>query len=104
VRSFAAGEIMSQFARKISIAMAASLAVVFLSASLAQAQTPCKDTRALTVKKRPFTDMGNVVPVGSQNHYATDGVQARRVVPTYYSNRGLYGNETLPGPFGARWN
>ena len=95
---------MSQFARKISIAMAASLAAVFLSASLAQAQTPRKDTRALTVKKRPFTDMGNVVPVGSQNHYATDGVQAGSVVPTYYSNRGLYGNETLPGPFGARWN
>ena len=27
-----------------------------------------------------------------------------RIMPTYYSNRGLYGNETLPGPFGARWN
>jgi hypothetical protein len=95
---------MSQFARKMTIAMAASLAAVFASATLAEAQTPRKQSRPLTVKKRAFTDMGTVVPVGSQNRYATDGVQTRRIVPTYYSNRGLYGNETLPGPFGARWN
>ena len=95
---------MSQFARKMTIAMAASLAAIFATASLAQAQAPRKETRPLTVKKRAFTDMGTVVPVGSQNHYATDGVQLRRTVPTYYSNRGLYGNETLPGPLGAFWN
>ena len=95
---------MSQFARKMTIAMAASLAAVLASASLAQAQTPRKESRPLTVKKRPFTDMGTVVPVGSQNRYVGDTMNLRRTMPTYYSNRGLYGNETLPGHFGARWN
>ena len=95
---------MSPFTRTLTIAMAASLAALFASATLAQAQTPRKDGRALTVKKRPFTDMGNVVPVGTQNRYVLDTIQPRRIMPTYYGNRGLYGNETLPGPFGARWN
>ncbi len=90
--------------RKMTIAIAASLAAVFATATLAEAQTRRVPPRTLTVKKRPFTDMGTVVPVGSQNHYATDGNQLRRVDPTYYSNRRLYGNETLPGPFGAWWN
>ena len=95
---------MSPFTRNLTIAMAASLAALFASANLAQAQTPRKDSRALTVKKRPFTDMGTVVPVGSQNRYVGDTMNLRRTMPTYYSNRGLYGNETLPGHFGARWN
>ena len=95
---------MSQIARKMTIAMAASLAAVFLTATLAEAQTRRTTPRTLTVKKRPFTDMGTVVPVGSMNRYATDGVQLRRISPTYYSNRGLYGNETLPGPFGVYGN
>ena len=95
---------MSPFARKMTIAMAASLAAVFASATLAQAQPPRKEGRPLTVKKRAFTDMGTVVPVGSQNRYVTDGAQARRIMPTYYSNRGLYGNEILPGPFGVYGN
>ena len=92
---------MSPFTRTLTIAMAASLAALFASADLAEARTPRKDGRALTVKKRPFTDMGTVVPVGSQNRYATDGVQLRRIDPTWYSNRRLYGNETLPGPIGV---
>ncbi len=95
---------MSQFARKTTIAIAASLAAVFASASFAEAQTPRKQSRPLTVKKRAFTDMGTVVPVGSQNHYVNDFTQPRRIMPTYYSNRGLYGNETLPGPFGVYGN
>jgi hypothetical protein len=95
---------MSPLTRTLAIAMAASLAAVFASATLAEAKTPRKDGRALTVKKRPFTDMGNVVPVGSQSRYVGDTMNLRRTMPTYYSNRGLYGNETLPGPFGARWN
>ena len=95
---------MSPVTRTLAIAMAASLAAVFASATLAEAKTPRKDSRALTVKKRPFTDMGNVVPVGALSHYVGDTMNLRRTMPTYYSNRGLYGNETLPGPFGARWN
>ena len=95
---------MSPFTRTLTIALAASIAAVFASATLAEAKTPRKEGRALTVKKRPFTDTGNVVPVGSQNHYVSDTMNLRRTMPTYYSNRGLYGNETLPGPFGARWN
>ena len=95
---------MSPFTRTLTIAMAASLAALFVSANFAEARTLRKDSRALTVKKRPFTDMGTVVPVGSQNRYVMDTMQPRRIMPTYYSNRGLYGNETLPGPFGARWN
>ena len=95
---------MSPFTRTLTIAMAASLAALFASADVSEAQTPRKDSRAITVKKRPFTDMGTVVPVGSQNRYVSDTMNLRRTMPTYYSNRGLYGNETLPGPFGARWN
>ena len=95
---------MSPFIRTLTIAMAASLAALFASATLAQAQTPRKDGRALTVKKRPFTDMGTVVPVGSQNRYVMDTMQPRRIMPSYYGNRGLYGNETLPGPFGVFGN
>ena len=95
---------MSPFTRTLTIAMAASLAALFVSANFAEARTLRKDSRALTVKKRPFTDMGTVVPVGSQNRYVMDTMQPRRIMPTYYGNRGLYGNETLPGPFGASWN
>ena len=95
---------MSPFTRTLTIAMAASLAALFASATLAQAQAPRKDGRALTVKKRPFTDMGTVVPVGSQNPYVMDTMQPRRIMPSYYGNRGLYGNETLPGPFGVFGN
>jgi hypothetical protein len=95
---------MSPFTRTLTIAMAASLAALFASATLAQAQAPRKDGRALTVKKRPFTDMGTVVPVGSQNRYVMDTMQPRRIMPSYYGNRGLYGNETLPGPFGVFGN
>jgi len=95
---------MRPFTRTLTIAMAASLAALFASATLAQAQAPRKDGRALTVKKRPFTDMGTVVPVGSQNRYVMDTMQPRRIMPSYYGNRGLYGNETLPGPFGVFGN
>ena len=95
---------MSPFTRTLTIAMAASLAALFASADFAEARPVRKDSRALTVKKRPFTDMGTVVPVGSQNRYVMDTMQPRRIMPTYYGNRGLYGNETLPGPFGASWN
>ena len=95
---------MSPFTRTLTIAMAASLAALFVSANFAEARTLRKDSRALTVKKRPFTDMGTVVPVGTQNRYVMDTMQPRRIMPTYYGNRGLYGNETLPGPFGASWN
>jgi len=95
---------MSPFTRTLTIALAASLAALFASADVSEARTLRKDSRALTVKKRPFTDMGTVVPVGSQNRYVSDTMNLRRTMPTYYSNRGLYGNETLPGPFGTRWN
>lgn len=92
---------MSQFARKMTIAISASLAAAFLTATLAEAQTRRAVPRTLTVKKRPFTDMGTVVPVGTQNRYVLDQMQPRRTDPTWYSNRGLYGKETLPGPLGV---
>ena len=95
---------MSPFTLTLTIAMAASLAALFASADLAEARTPRKDGRALTVKKRPFTDTGKVAPVGSQNRYVMDTMQPRRIMPSYYGNRGLYGNETLPGPFGVYGN
>ena len=95
---------MSPFTRTLTIAMAASLAALFASVDVSEARTLRKDSRALTVKKRPFTDMGTVVPVGSQNRYVSDTMNLRRTMPTYYSNRGLYGNETLPGPFGVYGN
>ena len=87
---------------RIALAVgAASLAAAFgiatLDEALAQSRRPTS-ARPLTVKRRPFTDSGNVVQIGSQSHYSYDMNHFQRNAD-YYTRRGAYGQETLPGPF-----
>ena len=51
----------------------------------------------LTVNKRPFTDSGNVVPVGRETGYVAVGQSDHRQFPGVTGSR--YGGETLPGRF-----
>lgn len=82
--------------RTACLTLAAALAAIFVSTAAAEAQD--RNGRPLVIKRRSFLDTGNVVPVGSQSHYVTDTGQLNRT-PDYYSQRGRYGLETLPGPF-----
>ena len=51
----------------------------------------------LTIRRRPFTDSGPVVPPGSlQNYVNMDTIWGR---PAWDHQRGRYGGETLPRPF-----
>jgi hypothetical protein len=79
-------------------ASAASLATVFVASTVADAKPRKVEGRELTVKRRPFTDSGNVVPVGSQANYVYDQ-QYLRERGTFGSPRSSYGAETLPGRF-----
>lgn len=81
--------------RTTCLAVAASIMALF-AATAADAQS--RSNRPLIIKKRSFLDTGKVVPVGSESRYVTDTVRFNRT-PDYYSQRGRYGAETLPGPF-----
>ena len=81
--------------RTACLAVAASVAALFV-ATTADAQA--RSSRPLIVKKRSFLDTGKVVPVGSESRYLDSNVRFNRT-PDYYSQRGRYGNEMLPGPF-----
>jgi hypothetical protein len=85
---------LTRFAR---LAAAVS-AVAILALSAADAQARSRGSRPLTVHKRSFLDTGKVVPVGSESRYVSDTVRYNRT-SDYYSQRGKYGSETLPGPF-----
>jgi hypothetical protein len=51
-------------------------------------------TPEITVRKRSFLDPGNVVPVGSENHYMDQGtIYIQTPSPTY--RREEFGEETL---------
>ena len=88
-------------------ATAASLAFLFVGASIAEAKhrKPVRQAgRSLTVHGRPFTDSGNKVPVGSQSNYVRDGARVGGA-STFGHAPNSYGAETLPGQFelpGAR--
>ncbi len=87
--------------RPLLIAASVSLAALFAGATLAEAQTRHKRASAapvLTVKKRSFLDSGRVVQIGTESHYLDSSTTQNRA-PDYYSNRGRYGAETLPGRF-----
>ena len=89
-----------RFTRPFILATSACIAVLFASATIAEAKARkhAGSTRTLTVKKRSFLDSGRVVPVGSESHYVSDQVRFGRTTD-YYSQRSRYGNETLPGRF-----
>ena len=94
---------MSRFKRNLSIVVAASLAVSFAGAAAAKTKPHHHSAHALLVKKRPFTDSGRVVPVGTEANYVYDTMQHQHTAD-YYTNRGAYGGETLPGRFGVFGN
>jgi hypothetical protein len=84
--------------KTILAATAASLATLLFASAAAEAQPRRAPAgRELTVKRRPFTDSGNVVPVGSESRYVYDS-QFRRP-DTFSFDRSGYGRETLPGRF-----
>jgi hypothetical protein len=91
--------------RHLSIAVVATCAAALAGATAAEAKTKHHHHTAhmLTVKKRPFTDAGRVVPVGTEANYVTDATMRSRT-PDFYTNPGAYGGETLPGRFGTFGN
>ncbi len=96
-------------AQRLAFAVtAASLAVLLAGSSVALARHAKRHAprpaRELTVHGRPFTDSGNVVPVGSQSNYVRDG-RGVGGASTFGHAPNSYGAETLPGQFelpGAR--
>ena len=93
---------MSRIVRNLTIAVAATMAVALTGMTIAEAKTS-RGVRQLVVKKRPFTDSGRVVPVGTEANYVYDTMQHQHTAD-YYTNRGAYGGETLPGRFGVFGN
>ena len=90
--------------RSTLLAASVSLAALFATATIAQAQTRQKQqkgaepTRTITVKKRSFVDSGQVVRVGAESNYVQAGQYLNRNNDTFNpGNR--YGAETLPGRF-----
>lgn len=72
-------------------------AVVFASDAGAAERKPL----GITVQKRSIFDLGNVVPVGSLNRYAT---QSNYASPAYSNVGERYGEGTLPPRIGAGSN
>lgn len=87
---------LKRLAAVLAVATAASTVMV----SIAEAQSRRGPLR-VTVQKRSYFDMGNVVPVGSMNRYATQQFTA---TPVYASSAELYGEGTLPSRIGAGVN
>ena len=96
---------MSRLTRHLTLVVAASFAAALAGATIAEAKAKPhhRSARALLVKKRPFTDAGRVVPVGTESNYVTDSTMRGRT-SDYYTNRGAFGGETLPGRFGVFGN
>ncbi len=81
-----------------SACLAAASMAALLAATVADAQARSRASHPLTVHKRSFLDTGKIVPIGSESRYVSDTIRYNRT-SDYYSQRGKYGSETLPGPF-----
>ncbi len=97
---------MSRSPRMFLATTAAAIAALVAMTTLAEARhhRHGAPARALTVKKRPFTDSGRVVAKGSESRYVGD-THYSGVSPTLGHGPNSYGAETLPGRFdlpGAR--
>lgn len=88
---------LKRLAAVLAVATAASTVMV----TIAEAQQSRRGPLRVTVQKRSYFDMGNVVPVGSMNRYATQQFTA---TPVYANSAELYGEGTLPGRIGAGVN
>ena len=78
-----------------------AVAVAALATMPAQAQTRHRfvshtSAPPLTVTKRSWLDVGNVVPVGTENTYLAAETTLHQ--PVYASYSGFYGVSALPGP------
>ncbi len=88
---------------KLTLAAAATgLAALLAGSAIAEAQPhkvrAVNSARPLTVTGRPFTDTGNIVPVGTEARYVYDSTFFAPN-PTLGRAPNSYGAETLPQPF-----
>ncbi|AOO79727.1 hypothetical protein [Bosea vaviloviae] len=77
-----------------------SLVALTVATTIAEAQNRRGPLR-ITVQKRSYFDLGNVVPVGSMNNYASQHFAA---TPVYASTGEFYGEGTLPSRIGSGVN
>lgn len=85
--------------RSVLTILAAVCAVTVVASTAAEAAK--RKPLSITVQKRSIFDLGNVVPVGSMNRYASQHTYASPV----YSNVGeRYGEGTLPSRIGSGSN
>ena len=90
---------MSPF-KRLAAVLALSVAASTVMVAMAEAQSRRGPLR-VTVQKRSYFDLGNVVPVGSMNRYASQHFASS---PTYASNGSWFGEDTLPGRVGVAAN
>ncbi|PTM41190.1 hypothetical protein [Bosea sp. 124] len=86
--------------KRLAAVFAISIAASTVLATIAEAQSRRGPLR-ITVQKRSYFDLGNVVPVGSMNRYASQHFAS---APAYSNTGSFYGEETLPGRIGAGAN
>ncbi|HEY5794723.1 MAG TPA: hypothetical protein VIU82_06885 [Bosea sp. (in: a-proteobacteria)] len=86
--------------KQLAAVFAVSIAASTVLATVAEAQNRRGPLR-VTVQKRSYFDLGNVVPVGSMNRYASQHISA---TPAYASVGSWFGEDTLPGRIGAGVN
>jgi hypothetical protein len=86
--------------KRLAAVLAVSMAASTVMVTLAEAQSRRGPLR-ITVQKRSYFDMGNVVPVGSMNQYAS---QHFTTSPVYASTAEFYGEGVLPPRIGAGRN
>ncbi len=88
-----------RFFPRLAAGFGIALAALTGLAPVAEAQSR-KPLRVI-VQKRSYFDIGNVVPVGSLNRYASQHFSAG---PVYGNTGELYGEGTLPSRIGAGVN
>ena len=89
--------------RRLALLAAASVAALTALAPIADAQTLRRrgeQAIILDVRPRSFLDAGNVVPVGSENRFATGFGQTASYLnlPPWQHMRDRFGEGTLPDP------
>lgn len=92
--------------RSVLALLAAVCTVTFVAPTAAE--VPRRKPLSVTVEKRSIFDLGNVVPVGSLNRYAS---QHSHASPVYSNTAERYGEGTLPprigsgsNPFAGTWS
>src|ERR671927_1889355 len=89
--------------RRLALLVAVSVATITALAPVAEAQTLRRrgeQTIILQVRPRSFLDAGNVVPVGSENRFATGYGQTASYLnlPPWQHMRDRFGEGSLPDP------